>query len=688
MLARILPLLVSLVTFATGTASPAAEVILFAPDGARHDTAENAERDGLLVVDLSDAWAPFIFSESDGPGTPLKPNEYRKTFVALANDRVTPDEIFLDGPAGRAAVLATVAEPLRSPTPKQLSPAEELALERARRGVLARRTPNFLEVYGIPPTLSVLAKRVEEDTGKSCYAALDLDGIRLLDFEVSYQSHTQARKDYDEAMEDAAWVAEKLAALASAGGRPTTDAALSMLESDPELAPAVERYRRGQKRLRAVRAVQSRLACEGLLSAGSRHTAGSFDLATHRALAEFERKNDIFGWGFVSGETRKALVRSPMELHLDTFRRILAERVADAAGIVEEGSVSKGERPATYTDAAGEVRPVPNLIGDFVDALLQAMRIEAPEDMAGFLHAIGPEGLASLRVAFRPPPLPPYYAPLMDLSVEIDRGDVWYDVPFDAGGKPLAQKRLRYPSLTLFVAWRKQKIPLVRWRTTIGSWRSELGRDGRVYLRYKNSDVGPRIWKNVVAAPVWVPPDATPGRDLLTKKVFDRRQGPVTVVNTEVMGPGFVSAYGLVMALHLKKLPDGGLFDNQIRTHGSVDYTSIARRFSHGCHRLVNNRAVRLYGFVLKHRKFKRIGDRALQGLKRRFQHDGQPYQYRLTTRGYYYDLAPPVPVLVHEGRIIGAVKEPIASYLPKPGVDYGPLPKDSPIEPVPVVGP
>jgi hypothetical protein len=187
---------------------------------------------------------------------------------------------------------------------------------------------------------------------------------------------------------------------------------------------------------------------------------------------------------------------------------------------------------------------------------------------------------------------------------------------------------------------------------------------------------------------VWVPPDGTPGKDLLTKKVFDRRQGPVTIVNTEVMGPGFASAYGLAMAIHLEKLPEGGVFDNKIRTHGSVDYTSIGGRFSHGCHRLVNNRAVRLFDFILKHRTFRRIGDHALKDFKRRFTHQGRRYEYELTTRGYYYDLRPPLPMMVLEGRIMGQTREPPAAYVRKPGVDYGPLPAGSPIEAVPVVGP
>ena len=127
------------------------------------------------------------------------------------------------------------------------------------------------------------------------------------------------------------------------------------------------------------------------------------------------------------------------------------------------------------------------------------------------------------------------------------------------------------------------------------------------------------------------------------------------------------------MGIHVD--PKRGDFDNQIRTHGSVDYTSIARRFSHGCHRLVNNRAVRLYDFVLRHRAFTRVGNVPLNLKKRLRGRRPDVYHYALKTRGYYYELADPVPVNVLEGRIMGEVKKPIAAYVRKPGVDYGPAP-------------
>jgi hypothetical protein len=77
---RFVVLLVSVVALAA-TSAPAVplllegeplappEVLVLASGGAHRDTIDQARREGLLVVDLSDEWAPFIFSDADAPGT-------------------------------------------------------------------------------------------------------------------------------------------------------------------------------------------------------------------------------------------------------------------------------------------------------------------------------------------------------------------------------------------------------------------------------------------------------------------------------------------------------------------------------------------------------------------------------------------------------------------------------------------
>jgi hypothetical protein len=208
-----------------------------------------------------------------------------------------------------------------------------------------------------------------------------------------------------------------------------------------------------------------------------------------------------------------------------------------------------------------------------------------------------------------------------------------------------------------------QRIPLVRWRTTIGGWQPEM-RHGQEYYKYKISDVGPRVWKHIVAGPVWIPPKKTPAEELVRRRRVRSRTEPI--VSHRSFGPGYASAYGLAAAFHVTKSGR----DNQVRTHGTVNYASVRSGFSHGCHRLYTTRAVRLFSFILAHRKFERIGQTRL-AYDHRFEHHGEEYQMDLRTRGYYYEMTPPVPVNVLEGRIRGERQEPVEEYVKKPSVVY-----------------
>ena len=439
---------------------------------ARKLTVDDARAAGLLDVDLGDDWAPYILQDGGGQGEAdaAKPNDYRQTFVALANDKLSADG--------------------------QSSSAGD---------------DNFLEVFGIPPALSVLAARIEADVAparEACDDAVDRQGLEQFTGDVGFLERDRSKRDYEQALHDADWIAKETAAR-SGDASLSAEAVLASLRDDPKSRGRVDRYLRGRMRLRAVRAAQARLLCEGLLSPRSRYTAGSYDLPTHEALATWERKHDVFGWGLLGGETLGLLLAPTRSLVLDDFRRFLAERVADAAGIVEDGSINQARKknPPTWRDAAGATHPVPDLIDDHVNALLIAIAVQTPEQAIAFLRA-HQAGLGGLHVAFKAPARPAYYGDgkEMDLSAEIDRGDVWYDLPFDGRGKPIVQRRDHYPHLTLFVHWQGQKIPLCWWRTTIGSWRSEMHEDGHEYFKYKNSDIGPRVWKEIVAAPVWIPP--------------------------------------------------------------------------------------------------------------------------------------------------------------------------------------
>jgi hypothetical protein len=186
-------------------------------------------------------------------------------------------------------------------------------------------------------------------------------------------------------------------------------------------------------------------------------------------------------------------------------------------------------------------------------------------------------------------------------------------------------------------------------------------------MLYKNSDVGPRLWRDLVASPAWLPPPSTPDEDLVRR---DARLG--WRINRDSFGPGFASAYGLVMLVHHVALPPGRegdavrLVDRGIRTHGSASYASILRGTSHGCHRLFNHLALRLAGFLLAHRDHMRRGPEPVR-YERRFRAHGRAFTLRIDSRGVRRELEPPVPVRVREGTVRGRVQLPPVRLRPLP---------------------
>jgi hypothetical protein len=253
--------------------------------------------------------------------------------------------------------------------------------------------------------------------------------------------------------------------------------------------------------------------------------------------------------------------------------------------------------------------------------------------------------------------IPDYHAPHMDLSVVIDRGDVWYDFPFVPNGDRHLQPRERHPTTTLYVDRGGDKLALASWPTTIGGWQPERLAGGRMRLVYKESPTGPRIWRDVVAVPRWFPPRSTPSRDLLRPLV-----GGGFAPRFDTFGPSYASAYGLVMMIHHRiDTPPGGepfVTDQGIRSHGSVSYDSILDDYSHGCHRLHNHRAVRLGSFLLSHRNHVTHGYMPDE-YHRQIRYRRRKYDLHFETRGYRYELTPPVEVDVRRGEIRGWAQSP-----------------------------
>jgi hypothetical protein len=586
-----------------------------------------ATRAGYTVVDLHDDFTPLLFTEQRSIEGKVLHNRYRRVFMGLANDSLDEDGAPL--PAGEK---------------------------------------NYLELYGIPPSLSVLRARFMTDEMQTCIASIDqekLEAVETVGYIAPERMRVMAKKAERNFQEiEKARRKAKVATFAELAAK------------DPSMEPKIKAHERRLAEKKAMTEVEKRLTCEGMWKKVPRHTPGVYDDAMRAAVRRFQQKNMIYESNYLRSKTMDALARPPIANDHMALVRVIRERVVDAAGILEDGSVETKSGAPTYADKSGKTIAVRNLVDEFTQATVKQLGLDTPEGALAFFKRHPATDFRHLRAAVRLPPLPDYYGPNMDLSIVIDRGDVWYDLPWDEKGVRHPQPRKRYPSFQVYLRHNEKRIPLARWRTTIGGWRAEQASDSYEYFRYKGSDVGARVIRTIIAGPVWIAPESTPIRSLIKKKTVNGSWQ--RVVDYDDLGPGFLSAYGLVAGYFVVPGKDGRPdWDNGIRAHGSSDYLSIysSEGYSHGCHRLPNHLAIRLYSFILRHRPMRVLGDQGM-GFARQFLAGNDVFEIRLPSRGFSYQLDPPLPVLVLEGEIKGNTKTPPTTYIPKPGLTYpGPPP-------------
>ncbi|MEZ4256137.1 MAG: L,D-transpeptidase family protein [Polyangiales bacterium] len=581
--------------------------------------AATADIHAQVVLDIGESWTPYLFTEQGNAAEDPKPNTYRKTYLALAQERFPKDH----------------------------------------HGDRARRD-KYLELFGIMPTLKVLRKRFEKVQALSCSANLDYEPLKAFEGYIVYAPGPRAARDASEVA-----IGDKLVPKLLERWKVDTVDALNADDLSTRERQVVDAWKKSAPRVHAVHAAQQRLRCEGYLEHRGKITPGVLDWGTHEALAEFERRYRVYGWGVIGGETLEALRRPPSENERLAVLRVLTERAMHAAGVIEDGSIPppKGKEQRSFKGGDGKEHVIPNLEQNLQDALVKGFGLETPESTLAWLDGLGDIAKERL-VSFQGPVLPEYYDGNMPLFVEIDRGDIWYEFPYGPDGKERPQPVERRPRTTIFTEYLGQRIPLARFGTTIGGWRTEYV-NGVLMWKYKNSPPGEVIWDRITAAPVWLPPETTPPKSLLVR---DGHGG--WEVNYHETGPSYASAYGLVAAYHKKYRvgADGQYYiggDEGIRSHGSVDYMSIMRRNSHGCHRLHNHIAVRLMSFVLAHRPHRRVGQQQVV-YELPLTYNEQEYTLSLDSGGYVFMLNEPVHVNVLEGRIRGKLTQPIEYPLPK----------------------
>jgi len=504
------------------------------------------------------------------------------------------------------------------------------------------------ELYGVLPSLAIVRERLADDARHFCHAFIDSEPIALLD------------KAYDQDFKDRVKLGDQVrAALEVQLERERTRRQapdLAALAQVPALAPIYARWKKLADQHAGIVAAQKHYVCEGFLAEAD--ADGSMTWRTGNANELFQRRNFLMPTERIDAETREALMLDAREHDFRLALRILRERVADAAGIVEDGTAGDGPQPilgrlldpAPMRAARGKEKPLPSAAPDLVSAVTEAAARQLGWLGAAETRAFLTRHPGGMRVAIALPPPPAYHAAHMELSAEIDRGDVWYDA------FPIPRRIAHRPTLVVYVNDGGTKRPLVRWPTTIGGWADQRTAEGLVQ-KWKESEVGPRVWRDLYAAPTWLAPPTTPDRDLV-KNLYNGHYA----LKREVMGPGPHAAYGMTLLVHhqiikRKDQPDR-YDDNGIGTHGSASVTSIVNGTSHGCHRLYNQLAVRLADFLLRHREHVVRGEQP-ELYRRIVFYRNERFVADIRTRGFLYELTPPVPINVLPGNIRSDRKVP-----------------------------
>jgi hypothetical protein len=568
----------------------------------------DAQARGYTIVDLGETWTPTLFQPTRDGIVP----EFRARYLDLAAEHPEPD---------------------------------------------AEKIDALAELYGIVPALSIVRARLADDTRHACHAGIDATPISFLT-----RTFSQDDRDSVKAQNHGrAWLASQLEKERVRRKLPD----LAALETDPKWHTRYIRWRKLDETHRALVTAQQKLHCEGWLS--DKEVDGSFTWRTGDAMESFQRRNFLMPTERLDNDTREALLLDSRELDFRLALRVLRERVTEASGLLEDGTAGDGPRPILQRlldppamRAARGHHPMKDAAPDLVSAATEAAALHlgwtSPSTVREFLERYP----AGLKVAVALPKLPAYHAAHMELTVVIDRGDVYYDEQ-----PPQVRRKIRHrPTLVVYAQDGATKRPLVRWPTTIGGWAEQRLPGGGVVQKWKESDVGPRVWQHLTAGPTWLPPKTTPDKDLV-RNLYDRGR---FALKDDIFGPGPRSAYGMVLIEHFEpvKLKNGSIRmdDNGIGTHGSSSVTSIVNGTSHGCHRLYNQLATRLGNFLLQHRTYAVKGEQKVT-YRRIVWHNNQSFKAAIDTRGFLYELTPPVPVNVTKGNILTDRKKPPRNSAP-----------------------
>ena len=390
-----------------------------------------AARTGYTEVDFSDGWTPRIFQPQNGPDGQPMANRYRRIFIGLSNDETDGD--------GR-------------PLPKD--------------------EKNYLEVFGIPPSMGVIRDRFVGDAASQCLAGIDFKLIGSLE-KLTYRNRAKERRHK-------ATMRRYRRTLKKALKKAATDDLEQLKLKRPDLAKQIAYVMTADHEARVLAEIEKRLECDQHNHKRYRHKKGVLDTGLRHAVRRFQRKHKIYEHTNLRKTTMVRMAQRPEMTNFLSFQRTVEERIFAATGILEDGSVEdRRGKPFTYKDTAGSERVVRNLREEYRKALEEQLNLNEPSKVLAFFKRWKRSEFSWLRVGVKFPEVPPYYSDTMDLKLVIDRGSVWYDFPMLIPKKASAERKCRRPLCRYRAGYSIGQM------ATTGGWRTDQAPNGYVYLKIK-----------------------------------------------------------------------------------------------------------------------------------------------------------------------------------------------------------
>ncbi len=188
------------------------------------------------------------------------------------------------------------------------------------------------------------------------------------------------------------------------------------------------------------------------------------------------------------GSRQREVALPPEVVHFeagrDRGRMTGTEAETRGLTVVEDGSAAAAwgtvlgrglDAPDFHAFASEPALPeaAPDAISPATERAAEALGWRDVASVRSFFDARA-DTASGLVVAVRLPRPPSYHSRNMALRAEIDRGDVWYDFPYDGTGRRLPQSVNRRARLVIYARDGAREVALVRWPTTIGGWEPEL----------------------------------------------------------------------------------------------------------------------------------------------------------------------------------------------------------------------